>query len=490
MSVQDKIKLDEIVPLEATYDSTEEMIEIDMLDLENTVYIYSANKYNPALQTNDTISPHYFVNGEPYSSTQFDDSFHCTAPIEVKPSTTYTIGLVPANNNIVKPWNNAGYGLFFYDEDETYISGTTNNTFTTPSNCQYIRFNYAMSNVGGLSGVNERCVLVLGETLPEVYIPYEKKSLTEQSQELRDMIASQSGNLIHYNVDSNNVVTLIAKYNTTYDIVYTLKCHGGNNLFDFYSIYFTPSIDNLPASTTTNADIAFISSSGDWHAPFVMAAKSNIDGDDINGETFTGGNHQYNNNSSGSTSTARMTSLTFYADNKPATGTGYCSRFSMYWTNLVQGYNTKRSDGTGREILQENHRLIFDGIKFESYVDLIPLEDINIQTWYGFQWVTTPYSYIQYIGGTNRAIYDISTATNSGNATCCHSRSYNNNHELQIDIDANYDLGDHKFYSEGNEGMFTTTYGKAYCKILSYDDLNKDAIYSLHGTYTFCEHRG
>ena len=32
----------------------------------------SINFYNPSLQTNETISPHYYVAGVPYTSTNYD----------------------------------------------------------------------------------------------------------------------------------------------------------------------------------------------------------------------------------------------------------------------------------------------------------------------------------------------------------------------------------------------------------------------------------
>ena len=101
------------------------------------------NLYDSAGQTDDTISPHYYVNGVPSSTTQFDNSYHCTAKIEVEPSTAYWLGLVPAQGGYTKPWADASYGVFFYDEDGDYISGTTSNSFTTPAGAKYLRFNYA-----------------------------------------------------------------------------------------------------------------------------------------------------------------------------------------------------------------------------------------------------------------------------------------------------------------------------------------------------------
>ena len=81
----------------------------------------SINLYGPSLQTNETIAPHYYVAGVPYTSTNYDAMWNCTAPIPVKPNTMYTVGLVPAyhyvygseNIMIEKPWSHAGNGCFF-----------------------------------------------------------------------------------------------------------------------------------------------------------------------------------------------------------------------------------------------------------------------------------------------------------------------------------------------------------------------------------------
>ena len=81
-----------------------------------------SNLYDTAIQTDETISPHYFVSGAPYSSTQFDSSWNCTNFIPVEPDTEYTVGLVPSVNNVIKPWNNAGYGWFAYDSEKMQIS--------------------------------------------------------------------------------------------------------------------------------------------------------------------------------------------------------------------------------------------------------------------------------------------------------------------------------------------------------------------------------
>lgn len=461
--------------------------ENNILLIENMMIFTTVNLFDTSLQTPDTISPHYYVNGYPYSTTEFDNQYNCTAMFEIEPNTQYTVGLVPpvkyGTTNIIKPWDAASQGIFFYTSDNTYISQSINNTFTTPQNAKYARFNYRINRNITLSVLNAQCMLVKGSTLPSNYVPYKHNILKD---EISDIEANMPIAKIRY-IINNDVVSLISKYDSFNDMVVTLQKKGGNNLFDIKQIGIIPNVQK-ELSTTLDNVTDIINSADDWFSPFIIGAVNNIDGDDTSNQTFTGGNHQYNNQGSGSTATARTTIIHFYADNQEvANGTGNCDKFEMVWTNLVQGYNTKKSDGTGREIIQENHRLIFDGQKFEAFVSLIPLEDVHIVKWYGLQWkANAAYNNVRYLDGTNRDLVSVSSAASeSGNNTCSYVSSYGTTHEMLISIDKTYDLGSRIMYSTGTQGAFTQTYGKGYFFIISERDLGSMKQYNLHGFYQF-----
>ena len=468
-----------------------------LVQFDNKIHYKSQNLYDASKQTDETISPHFFYNGEPYSSTSYDNDYHCVDFIEVEPETEYTVGLVPPKGSNVKPWGTSTQGLFCYDENKNYISGSnkTNNTFTTPALTKYIRFNWWVGNFD-LATLNSKCMLVKGSSLPETYEPFYDYYVKEKIESIEEEINNVSViHPINYIIDQDgNGVTLISKYDASHDVAISIKKKGGNNLFDFYSIGLIPNQNKAISQDTTGISY-LISSSGDWHAPFVVKASANGDGDNPTSKYFTGGNHQYNNQSSGSTPTARTSVLKFFADKMEVTsGSGSCSEFEMVWTNLVQGYNTTKADGSGREILQENHRMIFDGTLFDDFVDLIPLEDVIMETWYGYQWTFSPYKYTRYIGATSshRALYDASSAnSSSGGKTCCFVRGYGTTDEIRIGIDADYDLGDHKFFTNagGTGAIFTQTYGKGYFFVIDGDqEMGNGNIYSLHGSYQFVAH--
>ena len=152
----------------------------------------------------------------------------------------------------------------------------------------------------------------------------------------------------------------------------------------------------------------------------------------------------------------------------------------------MQAYNTKKSDGTGREVLRECHRLLFDGVRFLVHVDLVPLEDVTVATWYGLQCTTlSPWRGTgHYIGGTNRAMFDASAATDCGDKSAAGLVLQSGGNVLEMRVDPAVDLGDRRFYA-GTQGIFTKTYDKAYFYIIQNTDLLKDSVYTLEGSYRF-----
>lgn len=255
----------------------------------------------------------------------------------------------------------------------------------------------------------------------------------------------------------------------------TLNKRGGNNLFDFRSI-------------KTKAETLFDATISDWHSPFVVAAVNNADGDTPDNQYFTGGSHQTSNSGTGGAVTARTSALIFYADGKllAAGDAGHADRIEMRWTNLVQGYNTSKADGNGREILQENHTLTFVNGKFEAYVEIIPLEAVTMKTYYGLQAImTSKWANIRYPGGTNRAEY--TGASESGDLTTYCMDCYGDNHRMRIEIDPLLDLGKRSdAFANGTKAAFSTDYGKCYFTIVNKDvSMAAGDMYCLRGSYEF-----
>ena len=326
----------------------------------------SINLYDPSLQTDETIAPHYYVSGAPYSSTNYDTMWNCTAPIPVKPNTMYTVGLVPAYHYVYgsedimieKPWGHAGNGCFFYDADGEYIKGTGEaNTFTTPANCASIRFNYIIGKKISLTELNARCMLVEGSTLPTTYEPY---STTNSMTTIVGML-SKSG-LSHYEYD-NDVLTV---YQNGTKIVYG---YSGNN--------------NIMMCKGYGLVGAFVPFTTDILSPMIITASQNADGDLEDTYRLTGGNHSYGQTSG--TPSANTVLVEVFADDKPAEKSGLFNTLILHARHEVQAWNTVKADGTGRAVLIEDDYIIWDGKRMNVEVRLTPTENVVISEYYGLQ---------------------------------------------------------------------------------------------------------
>lgn len=485
---RDEFCVPEIKDYEVNPDDTwsSEKIDHKIAEVFNEVFYVPEvrNYYNPALHTEDTISPHYYVNGYPYQTSQFDGSYNATAMFEIEPNTTYTIGLIPDEYNVSVPWGKATSGAFFYDEYQNYISGTKDKTFTTPVNAKYMRFNYSKVDRITLERLNWWCVLVKGTEMPSEYVPY---SELDSVKRRLDILQGTGSNTIAYSVGVDSI-TLSTKYTNAKDIQYVLKRKGGNNLFDFCNVYIFDNANPIPMIHIENVSKIFISGGGDWHAPFKLAAVNNADGDQVSNTHFTGGNHQYNNTGSGSTATAECIRLEFIADGLTVSAgdTGHARNITMLWANNVQGYNTTKVDGSGRAILREEHRLVFDGYEFKSYVELIPLEDVSCELWYGFQIFHGSYNKVRYVDGTNRLPYSLDTKSNCGDTTTSLMRLYDDQgNAAEVEVDTMFDLGK-RTYVTGKAAMFSETYGKCYCSVINEaTPLYANCTYALRGSYKF-----
>jgi hypothetical protein len=169
-------------------------------------------------------------------------------------------------------------------------------------------------------------------------------------------------------------------------------------------------------------------------------------------------------------------SLRFFVDGQEVISKrGYANKIEVRWTNNVQGRNTKKADGSGREILQERHRLIFDGIEWSETIELEPLEQINIDIWYGLQFVrSSVYPNYRYIGASDRSLHISDGSECEGDVEGI--TAYGDKHKVEMTIDTSVDLG--KRALSGSIGALSSN-GKAYMYIIQDKQLNEGAVYRL-----------
>ncbi len=295
---------------------------------------------------------------------------------------------------------------------------------------------------------------------------------------------------IFYKISDTNSITFSSKYNSTQDIAIDFRPTGANSLPDFYKIFLVYNTESYPAYKLSDS-FCLYESTTDWHSPFGIRATENIDGDYITGNThFTGGNHAYTNTSEGA-STAKLKYIDFFADDKPIFGgEGYCDKLKIHWINSVAATNTKRVDGSGRFVMEEEHIAVFDGIKWTETVTLLPTEEILIDFVYGFQaevrgvWDTA----VTYSKNDSTSVtYDGSTGSYSEFSDVNSVTCVKNTNCLSITLDTEFGIGNRKQFFTDKNGAFTTNYGKVYLNIVNGNSIHAHAgeSYSYRGTYKF-----
>lgn len=483
------------VSLKSRIENLEERTTVVEKATEGLVY-QSINLYDNSIQTPDTISPHYYYNGYPYSTDQFDSKYYATAMFGIEANTQYSLGLVPKYGTLVKPWGDTEQGIFFYDSDGNYISKTSSSSFVTPPKSAFARFNVSIDYGITLNRLNSMCMLVKGDSLPTEYTPFYNYTIKEKVEDIEHNIGNLSSSTsknTYFRVKEDEI-ELYQKGGNNTDYAIILKRKGGNELFDFYR-FLKYNNTNTNIETDINKYTLLTATGTDWHAPFKLKADNNGDGDNKNSDGefndyFTGGNHQYNNGGSGSVSTAQSIALKFYVDGREVVNgdEGYANIVIMKWSNQIQGQNTTKLDGSGRYILQENHELLFDGYSFKSYVELIPLEDIHISTWYGFQAVySNLFNELRYIDSSNRMKVSLPSSSVCNSFKECRGMKLTGDIlSLEMSVDNTFDLGK-RDYNNNGYAAFSETYGKVYFGIISSSEcgMKSGEMYALRGEYRF-----
>ncbi|MEF7001043.1 hypothetical protein U9Z78_22500 [Escherichia coli] len=184
----------------------------------------------------------------------------------------------------------------------------------------------------------------------------------------------------------DEIVRVQYVYTPNEDRVIELSRVGLNKLFSFsklykiYSvqdaIYQSGKMNNLSTVQVFDTDII---------GPIMVSAENNENGDDPIA-AFTGGWHGFNRDQSGSP-TARHISLQVWVDGKIVKDTfkGYANDLVIETTSNIQGFNTKKKDGSGREIIQQKVKMTFNEGRVDVQIKMIPLEKVRIHTYYGLQ---------------------------------------------------------------------------------------------------------
>lgn len=286
----------------------------------------------------------------------------------------------------------------------------------------------------------------------------------------------------------NEEINVVSKYSESKDIRVRMRKKGPNNIFDFAYFYL---IENTAINTSNDLSVIapFNTNSSDWFAPYRVAAVNNIDGDNPSSEYFTGGNHGYNNTGStdGNSATGRTTEIRFFIDGREVSEySGYANYVKIQWINRIQAYNTSKSDGSGREVIEERYSMIFDGVKWLIKNEIEALEDLTWKAYYGLQCQRNAWKHkLRYESSTNRKWLDGTLETNSGDKNCTSIIMKNIDEDyVEMGINPDVDLGKGEL-RESSYNAFTST-TKSYFGLVSGDnEIGAGDVFSFEGYYKF-----
>lgn len=259
----------------------------------------------------------------------------------------------------------------------------------------------------------------------------------------------------------------------------------GNGLIDIRQFgYMSPY-----AKASDGYTRLYYANTSDCFMPFKIKALENIDGDDPTSDNFTGGSHQYSNAVTGSTKTARLGNVEIRVDGVKRTNfSGHFDTLEMMWEAFIQANNTKKSNGTGREVLKEIITLRYVNGEFLCRTELVPLEDINIYLWYGYAFYglnpggLSIGDHWKYIDGAERGLDE----TESGNVNTKAMVAYTDKFHQEMWVDTAIDLGQRELVPANiTNGAFKSG-TKGYFRIIDGNhNLNAGDHYYLYGKYIY-----
>ncbi len=281
---------------------------------------------------------------------------------------------------------------------------------------------------------------------------------------------------------SDDLIEIISKYNAKNDLLFTFGIVSKNKTWQISNAYLLPNENFYPSSEFTRKKTILNSVFTDYVGPYhQLRALENIDGDKPKSADYTGGWHAYNNDSAGgdeNTPTSTIESLRVFVDNVETTFLNQIiggDEVKIVTTNLVQGTNTKKADGSGRAILREKVTYLVVGGKIQVEVELTALEPLTMKDYYFLQ-ASNSSSYSKKILPVDDNLYhkeltdlknDIYGGIN-GESHCSQLVISDNENQLLIGIDRNFGIGRYQ-YNQGKSVWFYRKYGKVYFNPIASD---------------------
>ncbi len=262
-------------------------------------------------------------------------------------------------------------------------------------------------------------------------------------------------------VKSDGAFSVIAPLSTSENLVMNFGRKGPNNIFEFKSFgTANVTLKDSTALVTPNYH-GKMTSYTDMFGPYYVDATSEpyVSG------PFTGGNHGYMNSGStdnpANTPTGRCVYVDIYADGEKVEAgfEGLVDEIMVKWENRVQGRNTVKADGSGRELLKEEYTMVMDGEKLNVHNVITPLEEVKIPNYYGLQ-MTPWFDTVEYLNAKTPGPFAIGTSTATDHA--CREALFEKDGLYCKMFMLPVGIGNFEHLPSNKASIFTADYGKSY----------------------------
>ena len=264
-------------------------------------------------------------------------------------------------------------------------------------------------------------------------------------------------NRVKFNT-TTNVIDVYSKYGESSDLRVTFDKFTDNQLFGLHKVAKKLNGNMNPVSFTIGTTIC--EQDTDWIGPYYVKATSN---GDSGIKARTGGAHP-----NGTTPTAITDSVDLYIDGilySATSGDMLCNKVDIYVNNRVMAYNTLT---TSRYVLKEQHHYSIVGNEITVKVNILPLESITIEDYYGMQCYQGFYDTIHYIGGQYAgAVASLNTNTNSGVKStyfCTKAifKKTGTTEFMEIELDSSIGLGNREYLPLTSPMIISKDFEKSY----------------------------
>ena len=292
---------------------------------------------------------------------------------------------------------------------------------------------------------------------------------------------------------NGTTIKIVKRFDENNDLVWVFenKMASPNKFFDLRGVGFVPrGVGRIQHFISNTSYTEVVGATTDYIQPLTVGAVNNKNGDfPDNTSLFTGGNHGYNNSGlSTASATMREISREVFLDGIPVElgDRKYGYEIFIKVVSNIQGCNTEKQDGSGREIIQQTTKITInkDGVKLE--VSFTALEPIIIYTLYGLAQYFS-FTNVQLIGSTSKmGVYTAGekiVPTDKGTNII---RCFGDNYYFDVEMDRTFALGQNGGMADYN--AMGTIANKGYFNLINNNtplELDTDEQISFKGGFAF-----